>query len=128
MIPKIFINEYNQEIELFCGHSSLSDFHHNKTTYKTFQIKSSNHPINENNACYYCKKVLNQLSSGQTLYYCFVCKLFFCSDDELTHIEHKHKYDEEAEGDFSVLDAIKKNIIDPNNGLNIISLENSFPK
>ena len=94
-IPKIFINEYSQEIEVFCGHSTLTDFHHNKTTYKTFQIKSSNHPINENNACYYCKKVLNQLSSGQTLYYCFVCKLFFCSDDELTHIEHKHKYDEE---------------------------------
>jgi len=100
LIPKIFINEYNQEIEVFCGHSTLGDFHHNKTTYQTFQIKSSNHQINENISCYYCKKILNQLSSKQMLYYCFLCKLYYCSDDELTHIEHKHQSNEEIKNKY----------------------------
>ena len=44
---------------------------------------------------------------------------------EIFKNEYKHKYDEEAEGDFSVLDAIKKNIIDPNSRyLMLISEEN----
>ena len=111
LIPKIFINEYDQEIEVFCGHSTLGDFHHNKTTYKTFQIKSSNHPINENISCYYCKKVLNQLPSEQMLYYCFLCKLYYCSDDELTHLEHKHQNEEELKSKYKSIYEREKEIM-----------------
>ena len=85
-------NEFNQEIESFCDDSYNDISHHNITTYSNFQDLSLNHPIdNSNISCYYCNKVINELSLGETIYYCSFCNIYFCSVDEELHKNQNHK-------------------------------------
>ena len=92
LIPNIIINEYNQEIETYCDDSYNDETHHNITTYSNFQELSLNHPIDSNNiACYYCSKVINELSQEETIYYCAICNIYFCTEDEELHKAKKHK-------------------------------------
>ena len=92
LIPNIIINEFNQEIESFCDDSYNDVSHHNITTYSNFQDLSLNHPIDNNNiSCYYCNKVINELASGETIYYCSLCNIYFCTTDEELHKNQKHK-------------------------------------
>jgi len=92
LIPDIIFNEYNQEIESYCDDSYNDQSHHNITTYSIFQDLSLNHPIDSNNIiCYYCNKAINELLEGQTLYYCSMCNIYFCTQDEEIHKNQKHK-------------------------------------
>ena len=92
LIPNIIINEYNQEIETFCDKSFYDQSHHNITNYSNFQDLSLNHPIDSNNVfCYYCNKVMNELSEGKTIYYCCLCDIYYCTEDEELHQNEKHK-------------------------------------
>ena len=93
LIPKININEYNQEIEVICDHSYYNNLHHNIINYKNFQIKSLNHSFKDNIFCSYCNKSLNQLNNEDMIYYCKICNLYYCSNDELNHKNHKHQND-----------------------------------
>jgi len=96
LIPNIIFNEYNQEIEAFCDKSFYDQSHHNITTYSNFQDLSLNHPIDSKNIfCYYCNKVINELSEGKTIYYCCLCDIYYCTDDEELHKNEKHKNKEE---------------------------------
>ena len=95
LIPNIVINEYNQEIETFCDESFNDKSHHNITSYSNFQELSLNHPIDNNNVtCYYCSKVVNELSQGHLLYYCPICDIYFCTEDEELHKNQRHKDEE----------------------------------
>ena len=95
LIPNIVINEYNQEIETFCDESFIDKSHHNITTYSNFQELSLNHPIDNNNVpCYYCSKVVNELLQGHVLYYCPICDIYFCTEDEELHKNQRHKDEE----------------------------------
>ena len=91
LIPNININEYNQEIEVFCDYSYYNNLHHNIINYKNFQIKSLNHSIKDNIFCNYCNKSLNQLNNEDMIYYCKICNLYYCSNDELNHKNNQHQ-------------------------------------
>ena len=92
LIPNILINEYNQEIEAYCDKSYNDISHHNITSYSNFQDLSLNHPIDNNNIlCHYCNKSINELSSEQTIYYCSLCDIYFCSEDDELHKDENHK-------------------------------------
>ena len=96
LIPNIIFNEYNQEIEAFCDKSFYDQSHHNITTYSNFHDLSLNHPIDSKNVfCYYCNKVINELSEGKTIYYCCLCDIYYCTDDEELHKNEKHKNKEQ---------------------------------
>ena len=110
-IPKININEYNQEIEVICEDSYYDNLHHNISTYKTFQIQNSNFSIKENIICIHCNKSLNQLTSEDMIYYCPSCSLFFCSKDELNHKNQYHQ-------NYFKLKNIYKKMYEQNNKIN----------
>jgi len=96
LIPNIIINEFNQEIEIFCDKSFHDQSHHNITTYSNFQDLSLNHPIDGNNVfCHYCNKAINELTEGKTIYYCCLCDIYYCTEDEELHKNEKHKNKEE---------------------------------
>ena len=112
LIPKIIINEYNQEIEVFCNDSYHNNIHHNIATYNSFQIKSLNHSIKDNIFCNYCKESLSQLSSENMLYYCSSCLKYYCTKDELNHINQMHQNGIEIKNNY-------KSIYENNNKLSI---------
>ena len=96
LIPNIIINEFNQEIEIFCDKSFHDQSHHNITTYSNFQDLSLNHPIDGNNVfCHYCNKAINELTEGKTIYYCCLCDIYYCTEDEELHKNEKHKNKEQ---------------------------------
>ena len=111
LIPQILINEYNQEIEVFCENS----FHHNITNYKDFKLNNFSHSFNDNIFCNYCNKTLNQLSSNNMIYYCHLCETYYCSNDELTHKNQKHQ------NNLKIKDYYKS-IYDNNNQINLEGL------
>jgi hypothetical protein len=100
LIPQILINEYNQEAEVICDNAYHDKTHHNITNYKDFRLNSLNHSINDNIFCNFCNKSLNQLSSNNMIYYCPLCELFFCSDDELIHKKQKHQNNAEIKNSY----------------------------
>ena len=112
LIPKILINEYNQEIEVLCNDSYCNNIHNNIAPYNTFQIKSLNHSIKDNIFCSYCNKSLSQLSSDNMLYYCSLCSKYYCSHDENNHINQMHKFSTELKKNY-------KSILDENNNINL---------
>ena len=119
LIPNIIINEYNQEIETYCDDSYKDISHHNITTYSKFQDLSLNHPIDNNNIlCYYCNKAISELLINQTIYYCSLCDIYFCTEDEELHKNQKHKNNEDIKEQYLQLsknrikmNANKKNTI-----------------
>ena len=112
LIPNIIFNEYNQEIEAFCDKSFYDQSHHNITTYSNFHDLSLNHPIDSKNVfCYYCNKVINELSEGKTIYYCCLCDIYYCTDDEELHKNEKHKNKEEIKEKYLQILSKKNNII-----------------
>ena len=124
LIPNIIINEFNQEIESFCDDSYNDISHHNITTYSNFQVLSLNHPIdNSNILCYYCNKVINDLSSGETIYYCSLCNIYFCTRDEEIHKNQNHKnyenlkekYLELSKNNIKIISNKKNNTLNNNN-------------
>ena len=90
-VPKIFFNENNQEIEVFCDYSHKNNSHHNITSYQNFQTKSLDHSLYENTFCYFCNKSLSKLESNDMIYFCPLCQFFFCSKDEDIHLKQKHQ-------------------------------------
>ena len=112
LIPNIIINEYNQEIEIFCDKSFCDQSHHNITTYSNFQDLSLNHPIDGNNVfCHYCNKVINELTEGKTIYYCCLCDIYYCTEDEELHKNEKHKIKEEIKEKYLQILNKKNSII-----------------
>ena len=112
LIPNIIINEYNQEIEVFCDKSFCDQSHHNITTYSNFQDLSLNHPIDGNSVfCHYCNKVINELTEGKTIYYCCLCDIYYCTEDEELHKNEKHKNKEEIKEKYLQILSKKNNII-----------------
>ena len=111
LIPKININEYNQEIEIYCDKFYYDNLHHNIVNYKTFQLKNLNNSIKDTILCNYCNKSLNQLENQNMLFYCPICKLYCCVDDEINHKNHKHQNDIELKNKY-------KSIFELNNRIN----------
>ena len=112
LIPNIIFNEYNQEIEIFCDKSFYDQSHHNITTYSNFQDLSLNHPIDSNNVfCYYCNKAIKDLPEGKTIYYCCLCDIYYCTEDEELHKNERHKYKEEIKKKYLKIFNKKKKII-----------------
>ena len=131
LIPNIIINEYNQEIEIFCDKSFYDQSHHNITTYSNFQELSLNHPIDNNNIfCYYCNKVINELSEGKTIYYCGLCDIYYCTEDEELHKIEKHKIKEEIKEKYLQIFNKKNNIVNSssqNKKIKILIKQKSTP-
>ena len=115
-IPKIFFHENNQEIEVLCDHSNLNDTHHNIISYQNFQTKILDKSLYENTICYFCNKTLNKLEHNEMIYYCPLCKFWFCSKDENLHIKHKHQNEFDIKNKY-------KNIITPKNNRRRNSIE-----
>ena len=90
-IPKIFFNENNQEIETFCDSFHINNSNHNITSYQNFQTKSLDHSLYENTFCYFCNKSLSKLESNDMIFFCPLCKFWFCSKDENIHLKQKHQ-------------------------------------
>ena len=121
LIPNIILNEYNQEIETYCDNSYNDETHHNITTYSNFQELSLNHPIdNSNISCFYCNKVINELSQEDTIYYCPICNIYFCTEDEELHKNQRHKNYDNLKAKYLELFRNKIKIINTkkNNNLN----------
>ena len=121
LIPNIIINEYNQEIEIFCDKSFYDQTHHNITTYSNFQNLSLNHPIDSKNVlCYYCNRAVNGLSEGKTIYYCCLCDIYYCTEDEELHKNERHKYKEEIKKKYlQILNKKNNNTITSSSSQNI---------
>ena len=115
-IPKIFFHENNQEIEVICDHSNLNHTHHNILSYQNFQTKILDKSLYENIFCYFCNKSLNKLEHNEMIYYCPLCKFWFCSKDENSHIKQKHQNEFDIKNKY-------KNIITPKNNKRRNSIE-----
>ena len=104
-IPIIKINEFNHQIEIYCN---CSKYNNNTFSYKYFEEKSLDHPIDNNICCGYCKKNINELDN-ENLYlnFCNICNDIVCSKDESTHKNDKHSHYKELKDKYKNFQTIK---------------------
>ena len=104
-IPIIKINEFNHQIEIYCN---CSKYNNHIFSYKYFEEKSLDHPIDNNICCGYCKKNMNELNN-ENLYlsFCNICNDIICSKDESTHKNDKHSHYIELKDKYKNFQTIK---------------------
>ena len=100
-IPIININEFNHQIEISC---KCNKYNTNNFSYKYFEEKSLDHPIDSNICCIYCKKSMNELNNDNIyLKFCNICNDVVCSKDELMHRNERHSNNNELKEKYKNL-------------------------
>ena len=106
-IPLININEFNHQIETYCNCKYTKNKNkviNNIFSYKYFEEKSLDHPIDNNLTCLYCKKSINELNNENiNLNLCNLCNDIICSKDELIHKNIKHPNNKEIKEKYKNL-------------------------
>ena len=132
LIPDIIINEYNQEIEIYCDHYYYNKTHHNIISYSNFIEQSLNHPIDINNIfCTFCKKYANELSDDNNIFFCEKCNEYFCDKDNDLHynLRHKNIYDiKDKYLRISKDKIIEKNLSKKNSKMLMTPMQNKYNK
>ena len=101
-IPIININEFDHQIEIYCKCKTHNI--DNSFSYKYFEEKSLNHPLNNNISCIYCKKNFEELDNENIdLNFCDICEEIICSKDELVHKNENHPINKELKEKYKSL-------------------------
>ena len=104
LIPNINIDEFNHQIETYCICKAKNINNDYIFSYKYFEEKSLDHPINENITCFDCKKTINVLNNENSyLNFCNICNEIICSKDEINHKENRHSKKEELKEKYKNL-------------------------
>ena len=109
-IPIISLNEFNHQIETYCNScNSKNRDNYFISSYKNFEDKSLNHPINNDISCISCNKNIDELlKENITLNFCNICNEIICSKDELIHKNERHLNDNELKDKYKNLLINKK--------------------
>ena len=62
-----------------------------------------NNSIKDNFKCNYCNKSLNQLENQNMIFYCPMCELYYCINDEINHKNHRHQKDLNIKNNYKSL-------------------------
>ena len=132
LIPDIIINEYNQEIEIYCDHYYYNKTHHNIISYSNFIEQSLNHPIDINNIfCTICKKYANELPDDNNIFFCEKCNEFFCDKDNDLHYNLRHKNINDIKDKYLRISKdkiIEKNLSKKNSKMLMTPMQNKYNK
>ena len=109
-IPLININEFNHQIETYCNSCNCNNnSNYIISSYKNFEDKSLNHPINNDISCTSCSKNMDELlNENISLNFCSICNEIICSKDELVHKNERHIKDNELKDKYKNLLTNKK--------------------
>ena len=109
-IPIININEFNHQIETYCNSCNCKNSsNYIISSYKNFEDKSLNHPINNDISCTSCNKNMDELlNENISLNFCNICNEIICSKDELTHKNERHINNNELKDKYKNLLTNKK--------------------
>ena len=110
-IPIININEFSHQIETYCNSCNYkNNSNYIISSYKNFEEKSLNHPINNDISCTICSKNMDELlNENISLNFCNICNEIICSKDELIHKNERHLNDNELKDKYkNILNNKKK--------------------